>query len=154
MSLVNIEYNGFLITTDKDLMQLEAIHLSLSEKSYCAKHVPYDIVKRAFDNSYCIGILKDNRQIGYRRLITDYATFAYLTDEYVEEEHRGKGLSKKMMSILFELDWVKKLRRVMLATKDAQGLYKQYGFNHSQFPERIMEITRPAIYGDQQNSCK
>ncbi|HXS37572.1 MAG TPA: GNAT family N-acetyltransferase [Flavipsychrobacter sp.] len=154
MSPVNIEYNGYLITTDKSLLQPEVVHEWLSKNSYWAEHVPYDIVKNAFDNSYCIGILKDHQQIGYGRLITDYATFAYLADVYVEETHRGNGLGKKMMSILFEQDWLKKLRRIMLATKDAQGLYKQYGFVLPQYPERLMEIVRPKIYRNQQNSDK
>src|SRR5690606_15612261 len=99
-----------------------------------------------FDHSYCIGVLKDGKQVGYARLVTDFAVFAYLADVYVEEAHRGKGISKKMMEILTGLEWVKGLRRVMLATQDAHTLYEQYGFAGPANPERLMEIVRPARY--------
>ena len=148
MKPVNVEYNGYLVTTDKTKMQPEAIHKWLSEESYWSKHIPYELVKAAFDNSYCIGVLKDGMQVGYGRLITDYVTFAYLADVYVEEQHRGQGLSKKMMEILMELDWVKNLRRLMLATLDAHELYKKFGFTPMVISERYMEISRPVIYGD------
>jgi N-acetylglutamate synthase-like GNAT family acetyltransferase len=148
MKPVNIEYEGYTITTDKALMQPSAIHKWLTEESYWAKHVPFEIVKASFDNSYCIGILKDNKQIGYGRLITDYATFAYLADVYVEAAHRGNGLSKKMMETLMEQDWVKGMRKILLATLDAHGLYAQYGFTPMPISERYMEISRPFIYGD------
>lgn len=153
MKPVNIEYKGYTITTDKTKMQLEDIHKWLSEEAYWSKHIPFNTVKTAFDNSYCIGILKDGKQVGYARLITDYATFAYLADVYVEEPHRGQGLSKKMMEILMELDWVKGLRKIMLATLDAHSLYTQYGFTPMVISERYMEISRPIVYGDTENVC-
>jgi GNAT superfamily N-acetyltransferase len=78
--------------------------------------------------------------------VTDYATFGYLADVYVEEGHRGQGISKKMMELIFGLEWVKGLRRIMLATKGAQELYRKYEFTECKFPERIMELTRPDIY--------
>lgn len=154
MQIINIDFNGYLVTTDKSLLQPEAIHRWLSTESYWAKHIPFSVVKTAFDNSYCIGILKDGAQIGYARFITDYATFAYLADVYVEEPHRGLGLSKKMMEILMEQDWVKGLRRLMLATLDAHGLYARFGFHAPAIPDRCMEITRPVIYGDTNTVCK
>ena len=153
MKPVKIEYKGYTITTDKTEMQAEAIHKWLTEQSYWAKHIPFDIVKTSFDNSFCIGILKNNEQVGYGRLITDYATFAYLADVYVTEPHRGIGLSKKMMEILLEQDWVKGLRKIMLATLDAHGLYAQYGFTPMLISERYMEISRPIIYGDTESVC-
>jgi GNAT superfamily N-acetyltransferase len=151
---IEIEHQGYIITTDKQKLQPAAIHKWLSEKSYWSKKIPYDLVKTAFDNSYCIGILKDGLQVGYARFVTDYASFAYLADVYVEEEHRGQGLAKKMMEILMELDWVKGLRKIMLATLDAHELYKQFSFDVPALPERYMEISRPIIYGDQNNPCK
>lgn len=153
MKPVNIDYNSYLITTDKGLMYPGDIHKWLSEVSYWAKHIPYDTFRMCFDNSFAIGAVKDGKQIAYARLVTDYATFAYLADVYVEDSHRGKGLSKKMMQELFDLDWVKGLRRVMLATLDAHGLYRQVGFKSPNFPDRIMEITRPNIYGDIETRC-
>jgi len=154
MQAINISYNGYTITTDKALLQPVAIHKWLSEESYWAKNIPYHIFKGSFDNSFTIGILKDEQQVAYARLVTDYTTFAYLADVYVIDEHRGKGLSKAMMKELIALDWVKGLRRIMLATLDAQKLYAQFGFSGPAYPERLMEITRPAIYGDSQNPCK
>lgn len=154
MSTITVEYKGYTITTDKEQLQPEAIHKWLSEESYWSKNIPYELVKRAFDHSYCIGILKDGMQIGYGRLITDYTTFAYLADVYVEEQHRGQGLSRKMMEVLMEQAWVQGLRKVMLATLDAHGLYAKFGFTPMVISERYMEISRPIIYGDMQNACK
>ena len=149
-----IEHKGYTITTDKDLLYPSHVHDWLSNRSYWSKQVPYETVKSAFDNSYCIGAVKDGRQVGYARLITDYTTFAYLADVYVEEEHRGLGLSKKMMEVIMAQDWVKGLRRIMLATLDAHDLYTQFGFAKPSFPDRLMEITRPGIYDDESNPCK
>jgi len=146
MQAVNVEYKRYLFTTDKSLMQPAAIHKWLSENSYWVKDIAFEEVQRTFANSFCIGILKDGEQAGYARLTTDYTLFAYLADVYVKEEHRGKGLGKEMMRILFSLDWVKGLSRVMLATSDAHGLYKQVGFTGLQTPEKLMEIIRPYNY--------
>jgi len=153
MELLNIKYNDYLITTDKAMMYPDDVYQWISGVSYWAKHMPYEVFKRSFDNSFCIGVIIDGKQVGYARLITDYATYAYLADVYVLEEHRGKGISKEMMSVLFDIEWVKGLRRIMLATKDAHDLYRKVGFRNSNFPERIMEIARPNIYGDMETRC-
>ncbi len=81
----------------------------------------------------------ENKQVGYARLITDYATFAYLADVFVVAEHRGKGLSKAMMEFMFAQNWVAPLRRILLATLDAHALYAQFGFSAIALPERMME---------------
>ncbi len=120
-----------------------AIHKWLSGSSYWAKGIPFEKVKTSFDHSFCIAALMNGEQIGYGRLITDYATFAYLADVYVLDGHRGKGISKQMMKLLFEQDWVKGLRRIMLATSDAHGLYLQIGFTSLGHPEKLMEIAHP-----------
>jgi GNAT superfamily N-acetyltransferase len=151
MQPINISYKGYTITTDKSQMNVVTIHHWLSTESYWCKNVPFEIVKKSFDNSYCIGVLYDGEQVGFARLITDYATFAYLADVYVIEAHRGKELSKQMMEILMNLDWVKGMRRVMLATLDAHGLYAQFGFTPISNPERLMVIARPTIYGHLEN---
>lgn len=153
MEPITINYKGYTITTDKSQMLVKDIHQWLSTEAYWCKNIPFHIVQKAFDNSYCIGILKDGKQIGYARFVTDYAIFAYLADVFVEEGHRGIGLSKKMMDILMELDWVKGLRGVMLATLNAHGLYEQYGFGVHKNPERVMALARPDIYGDNNNPC-
>jgi GNAT superfamily N-acetyltransferase len=143
---VTVDYNGYTITTDKNLMKVSDVHRWLSEVSYWSKGIPFETFNTSFDNSYCIGVLIGDKQIGFARLITDYAVFGYLADVYVEETHRGKGISKKMLDILFDMDWVQGLRGIKLATADAHGLYERYGFTECKHPERIMEISRPDIY--------
>lgn len=147
MEPITIDYKGYTITTDKSLMKLNDIHQWLSTEAYWCKNIPINVVKKAFENSYCIGVLKDGKQVGYARFVTDYAVFAYLADVFVAEPHRGVGLSKKMMDILMNLDWVKTLRGITLATHNAHGLYEQYGFEVHKNPDRIMNIFRPNIYG-------
>ena len=150
---VHVHYNGYLITTNKELMFPSDVFRWLSETSYWAKFMPYDVFYRSFTNSFCIGAIVENEQVGYARLVTDYATFAYLADVLVTEPHRGKGISKVMMQELFDLEWVKGMRRIMLATKDAHELYRKVGFKESNYPDRIMEIARPNIYGDMETRC-
>jgi GNAT superfamily N-acetyltransferase len=136
-------YNGYLVTTDKSLMKVSDIHRWLSEEAYWSREIPFETVRTAFENSYCIGVLDGDRQVGFGRLVTDYATFAYLADVYVEEAHRGKGLSKRMMEILFSMDWVNGLRRMMLSTIHAHELYRKYGFTACRYPDRLMEVLLP-----------
>ena len=146
MDVIITKFKGYTITTDKSLMKVDDIYKWLSERSYWCAGIPFETFRPTFDNSFCIGTLIYGNQVAYARLVTDYATFGYLADVYVAEEHRGKGISKKMMELLLALDWVKGLRRIMLATRDAQELYKQFEFTECKNPERIMEITRPNIY--------
>lgn len=146
MKPINIHHNGYLITTDKTLMQVEDIHRWLSEHSYWSKGIPFEMVQNAFDHSFCIGALKDEKQVAYSRLVTDYTTFGYLADVYTQEEHRKNGIAKKMMEVLMNMDWVKGLRRMVLVTLDAHNLYGQYGFAAPPIPERYMEISRLIKY--------
>ena len=146
MQSINFHHAGYLFTSDKALMQWEVIHKWLSSESYWSKNIPFDLVKAAGKNSFCIGVFHENKQVGYGRIITDFNTFGYLADVFIVEEHRKKGLSKEMMSCIMKLDWVKNLRRFMLATRDAHELYKQYGFSNLGNPDRLMEITQPEIY--------
>lgn len=139
MTNITIKHNGYTITTDKSLMDVPAIHKWLSEESYWVKDIALHNVKKSFDNSFCIGILLDNEQVGYGRLITDYASFAYMADVYVKAEHRGKGLAKMMIKIMLSQDWVMGLRGVMLGTRDAHDLYRQFGFTELPDPDRFMK---------------
>jgi GNAT superfamily N-acetyltransferase len=150
MQSITVAYNDYIITTDKSKMNVPDVHKWLSEISYWCNGIPFSTFKIAFDNSFGIGVLYNGKQVGYAALVTDYATFAYLKDVFVIEEHRGKGISKKMLGILFDLDWVKGLRVVKLATKDAHSLYERYGFINCQNPERVMGIIRKGIYMQQQ----
>lgn len=146
MKPTTIHHLDYEITTDKSRMQVPALHHYLSTASYWAKNIPLDIVQRSFDHCFCVAALKDGEQVGFARLVTDYATFAYLADVYVLETHRGKGLSKKILEVLMEQPFIKDLRRIMLATLDAHSLYEQFGFRQPAFPERFMEINRPTLY--------
>ncbi len=150
---VTIEFEEFVITTDKASIQVERVHQWLSQESYWSKNIPLSVVQDSVEHSFCMGAFYKGQQIAYARCITDYTTFAYVADVYVEEAYRGRGLSKKMMDLLMEQDWMQRLRRIMLATLDAHELYKKYGFVTPAFPERFMEISRPGIYGDTGNVC-
>jgi GNAT superfamily N-acetyltransferase len=136
---VTIPYEGYTITTDKNLMQVERIHRWLSTESYWLPGVPFETVQTTFNSSFCIAVLHEGIQVGYARFVTDYGIFAYLADVYIEEAHRGKGLSKKMMEVLLSLDWVKRLKKLVLGTLYAHGLYAQYGFTALLYPDRYME---------------
>lgn len=149
MEVINIPFGEYIITTDKEQLSADAAHQWLSTVSYWSKNIPLEVVKNAFNNSYVIGILYGGEQVGYARMVTDYATFAWLADVYVLEAHRGKGLSKKMMSVLMEQEWVKKLRNIGLGTWDAHGLYEQFGFKNHDRPDRMMYISRKDIYNNQ-----
>ena len=132
--------NNYLFSTDKKKMQLKVIHDYLSKESYWAQNMPIELIKESIAGSICFAIYFNNKQIAYARVITDNATFAYLADVFILEEHRGKGLSKELMRFILDHPSLKKLRRFMLATRDAHGLYKQFGFNALAKPETIMEI--------------
>lgn len=137
---MEIEENGFVFSDDKNKIDPIAIHHYLSTQSYWAKDIPIEIVKTSIENSLCFGIYKDSKQIGFARWITDKATFGYLADVYVDEAYRGQGLSKKLMSLMLFHKDLQGLRRYMLATLDAHGLYAQFGFKAVEHPERIMGI--------------
>jgi GNAT superfamily N-acetyltransferase len=99
------------------------------------------IVAKSIENSFCFGIYKNEKQIGFARLITDYTTFAYLADVFILDEFRGKGLSKWLMQVIIKCPDLQNLRGWMLKTSDAHGLYRQFGFDKPRFPERIMEFS-------------
>lgn len=137
--------NGYLLSFDKDLLQLKVIHGFLST-SYWSKAIPQEVVAQAIEHSLCLGIYHEGSQVAFTRLITDYTTFAYLCDVFVLEEHRGQGLSKWMLQALQAHPALQRLRRWMLATADAHGLYSQFGFKPLAQPERFMAIHTPGIY--------
>ena len=137
---MEIEENGFVFSDDKNKIDPVAVHHYLSTQSYWAKDIPIEIVKTSIENSLCFGIYKNSKQVGFARWITDKATFGYLADVYVDEAYRGQGLSKKLMSLMLFNKDLQGLRRYMLATLDAHGLYAQFGFKAVEHPERIMGI--------------
>ena len=131
--------DGYEISTDPERLDVDAIHGYLS-RSYWAANRTRDIIARSLEQSMCCGLYFDGAQVGLARVVTDRATFAYLCDVYVLEEHRGRGLSKWLMSVVRGHAELAGLRRWMLATADAHGLYRQYGFSELSKPERWMEI--------------
>ncbi len=135
------------ISTDRARLDVALIHRWLSEDSYWAKGVPRDVVERSIENALCFGIYDGNgAQVGFARVIADKATFAYLADVFVLEAHRGKGLSKTLMAQILAHPELQDLRRWLLATWDAHGLYAQFGFTPLDRPERIMERRDPDVY--------
>lgn len=137
---MEISENGFIFSDQKERLDLGAIHQYLSVESYWAKGIPIATVKRSIENSLCFGIYKDHVQVGFARWVTDKATFAWLCDVYINENYRGLGLSKKMMSFMIFHPDLQGLRRYQLATLDTHGLYEQFGFSAIQNPERQMGI--------------
>jgi len=142
------EHRGsYEITTDKQRLDIGAIHDFLSQ-SYWSAGIPRAVVERAIENSLCFGVLLGSQQVGFARVITDKATFAYLADVYILPEHRGKGLSRRLMNEVIHHQDIQGLRRLLLATRDAHGLYRKFGFRPLAAPDRIMEIHNPSVYGD------
>lgn len=134
------------ITTDRTRMNADAIHCYLSEESYWAKGIPLERVERSIQNSLCAGAFDDDAQVGFARAITDYSTFAYIADMYVLESHRGRGISKQIMEALMTHPDLRGLRRWHLVTRDAHGLYAQFGFAALENPERHMGINAKNAY--------
>lgn len=136
----------FIISTDRNRLQLEAIHKFLSEDSYWAQTRTKEQTERAIKNSLPFGVYKGENQIGFARIVTDYATFAYLGDVYILEEFRGRGLSKWLMETISNHPELQGFRRWILATKDAHTLYEKFGFHELVHPERWMEKPAPDAY--------
>ena len=135
----------YAITTDLSRLDLGAIHGFLKDL-YWARGVPREVVERSVENSLCFGLYRGDEQAGFARVTTDRATFAYLADVFVLEEHRGRGLGKWLMEVVLSHPELRGLRRWMLATADAHGLYQRYGFRGLASPEIFME-RKDATYG-------
>lgn len=138
--------NSYRVTTDQREFDLQSIHQFLSS-TYWSKNIPQATLFKAIEHSLCFSVLSAvNKQVGFARLVTDKATFAYLADVYILPEYRGKGLSKKLMQAITEHPELQGLRRIVLATKDAHGLYQQFGFTPLTHPSTFMEIWSPEVY--------
>jgi GNAT superfamily N-acetyltransferase len=139
--------NGeFTISTDRTRLQIDAIHKFLSEESYWAKERTREETVTAIKNSLPFGVYKSENQIGFARVVTDHATFAYLGDVYIIEDFRGIGLSKWLMETILSHPELQGFRRWILATRDAHALYEKFEFTALKFPERWMEKTAPNAY--------
>src|SRR5262249_49982616 len=130
--------DNYSVSTDKSRLDLDLIHDFLSH-SYWSPNVPRSVVERGIQHSICFGVYDGTAQVGFARVITDQASFAYLADVFIVESHRGRGLSKWMLECILDHPALQGLRRFLLATKDAHGLYAQFGFTPLTSPERWMQ---------------
>lgn len=146
MENINITRGMYCISTDKKRLDLKAVHQYLSQESYWCQNIPFERVEKAAHNSLTFAVLHGNNQVGYARIISDYTTFAYLADVYILESHRGQGLSKWLMETIMTHPELQGLRRWMLATRDAHGLYAQYGWKTIANPASWMEVHHPNVY--------
>ncbi len=149
-ALAVMEYRRgeFTISTSPERLNLDVIHDFLTN-CYWAKGIPRDVVARSIEHALCFGVYDEKgAQVGFARVISDFATIAYIGDVFVLESHRGLGLGKWLMQCIVEHPALQNLRRWILTTLDAHGLYSQVGFTPVKSPERFMELHRPDIYRD------
>jgi GNAT superfamily N-acetyltransferase len=140
------EREGYVLSTDPERLDREAIYGYLVA-SYWAERIPREVFERSIDNAMCFGLYApDGSQAGFARIISDHATVAYLGDVFVLEPHRGRGLSKWMMDCIIGHPDLQGLRRWILLTRDAHGLYQQFGFTPLAKPDRWMELWAPDVY--------
>jgi N-acetylglutamate synthase-like GNAT family acetyltransferase len=147
MSMEKTEYRRgeYLLSTDKSRINVAIVHHFLSH-SYWAESIPLEVVQKSIDNSLCFAIFRNGELIGFARVITDSATFAYLADVFILPGERGKGLSKWLIATIMDHPQLQDLRRFTLATRDAHALYAQFGFTPFDRPERWMQKHDPDVY--------
>ena len=146
MDNLTLYKDDYCISTDRSKLDVDAIHNFLSTQSYWCQNIPFEKVKKSIDNSLNFGLYYKDQQIGFARIVSDFSTMAYLGDVYVLPEHRGKGLSKWMMQVIMSHPELQGLRRWMLLTADAHGLYKQFGWKEIANPDRYMEVHNKNVY--------
>ncbi len=146
-AMVVMEMGRFLISTDRSKLDVDVIHRFLA-RSYWAEGIPRETVMRSIENSLCFGVYDNARQIGFARVISDFATYAYLADVFILEPYRERGLGKELMASIMAHPDLQGLRRWSLGTRDAQGLYAQFGFRPvvNTLARTVMEILDPEIY--------
>lgn len=147
MEILEVSRNGFVISTDKSRLDIAAMHDFLSKEAYWSLNVPIAIIAKTVENALNFGLYEGEKQIGYAKIISDYATIAYLGDVYVLPEYRGRGLSKWLMETVHSHPQLQGLRRWILLTGDAHGLYRQFGWTDIAAPEKWMERHDKNVYG-------
>jgi GNAT superfamily N-acetyltransferase len=141
------------ISDQRSRMDVDVIYAFLSQESYWAQNVPRETVERAIEHSLCIGAFDGGAQVGFARVITDYATFAYIADVFVLPSHRGRGIAKSIMSAIVSHERLRGLRRWHLVTRDAHALYAQFGFTAIDAPERhMMKVVKDAYRNTERNA--
>ena len=143
--VIELRRENFLLSTDPERLDLAVIHAFLSG-SYWAKGIPRELVARSIQNSLCFGVYSDGQQVGFARVISDFATYAYVADVFVLAPFRGQGLGKWIMESILAHPRLEQLRRWNLVTKDAHGLYEQFGFRAPKRPENYMERYDEDVY--------
>lgn len=146
MTNIELTFNDYLITTDKTKMDIVAIHDYLSKYAYWSKNIPIEKVRTSMENSLNFALFHNKHQIGFARVISDFSTIAYLGDVYILDKYQGQGLSKKLMETIMSHPRLQGLRRWILLTSTAHGLYEKYGFTQLKRPEVYMELYNPDVY--------
>jgi GNAT superfamily N-acetyltransferase len=146
MTDITISKDEFCISTDKTKLDVDSIHGFLSTKAYWCLNIPKDTVQKAIQNSRCFGVYQNKKQIGFARVISDFSTIAYLGDVYILEEYRGKGLSKWLIETIMSDPNLQGLRRWILLTGDAHGLYRQFGWTNIGEPDKWMTVHDKNVY--------
>lgn len=146
MKHLTLEKNGFVLSTNPNKLDVDAIHHFLATKAYWCLNIPKETVQKSIENALCFGIYDGNQQIGFARVISDFATIGYLGDVYILEDYRGKGLSKWLMETIMSHPELQGLRRWILLTGDAHGLYEQFGWHAIADPSKWMEIHNKSAY--------
>jgi len=146
MITINIDNEQYSISTDKAKLDIESIHSFLSTKAYWSLNIPRTTLQTAIDNSLCFGVYNDNEQIGFARVISDFATIAYLGDVYVLENFRGRGISKWLMETIMGHPSLQGLRRWILLTGDAHELYRKFGWTNIADETKWMELHNKNVY--------
>lgn len=144
-SAVEHRKGEFVLSTDPARLDVDFIYEFLTQ-SYWAKGIPQDVVARSIENSLCFGVYHQGKQVAFARIISDFATYAYLGDVFVVEAYRGNGLGKWMMECIVTHPRLQDLRRWTLLTRDAHGLYQHFGFTPLAKPDRYMELHDPEVY--------
>jgi GNAT superfamily N-acetyltransferase len=143
--VVECHKGEFIVSTDPARIELDVVHGFLT-KCYWAYGIPREVVARSIDNSLCFGLYTQGKQIGFARVISDRATYAYIGDVFVLESFRGRGLGKWLMECIMQHPKLQGLRRWSLVTRDAHGLYAQLGFTPLKKPQNYLELHRPDVY--------
>jgi N-acetylglutamate synthase-like GNAT family acetyltransferase len=140
MEILQVQKGVYTISTDPEKLNIDLIHHFLSNESYWAKGIPRQTVERSIQHSLCFGVFEQQQQVGFARVVTDYATFAWIADVFILPAYRRQGLSKWLVQTIRAHPGLQGLRRWLLATADAHQLYAQYGFTPLPHPERFMEV--------------
>jgi GNAT superfamily N-acetyltransferase len=137
--------DGYTLSADPARLDLDVIYGFLTN-CYWSRGIPREVVARSIENSLCFGVYEGTKQVGFARVISDFATYAYIGDVFILQSHRGRGLSQWMMECIMNHPKLQKLRRWTLVTRDAHGLYAKFGFTAVAKPESYMELHNPAVY--------